>query len=187
MGNNELIAYKIVTEKQKKKRRTKKDTKIWYYTSYSYFVKYFKEKKQVTKEDVIMGIAMVYSWMPTIPETSEELMKKQGKNVVKLVNDLIEEKKFDEETIEKLKTYINNSLPGTSKLLHFIKPDMYPLWDSRICEILTNAKYAVSSTEKYLTYNKNCKSLKKDKKIMKEIEKKVEKHLRESEIRAAPL
>jgi geranylgeranyl pyrophosphate synthase len=59
---------------------------------------------------------------------------------------------------------------------------MYPLWDSRIYQILrdSKSKYAVSSTEKYIQYIKNCKELKKDKKIMNEIRKKVETHLREN-------
>jgi len=141
-----------------KKKRAKKDTKKWYYTSYPVFVKYFEEEKPLTKDDIIMGIAMVYSWMPTIPVTTEALMKEQGNEVVECVKDLIEGK-FDEETIEKLKEYINNSLPGTSKLLHFIRPDMYPLWDSQICKIITNSKYAVGSIKKYIKYKENCDSL----------------------------
>ena len=41
--------------------------KQWYLQSYEYFVKYFEDKKCLEKDDIVVGIAMAYSWMPKVP------------------------------------------------------------------------------------------------------------------------
>ena len=49
---------------------------------------------------------------------------------------------------------INNSLVGLSKLLHFINPIDYAIWDSRIYRYTTNKKssYGIGNTQLYLNY-----------------------------------
>ena len=46
------------------------------------------------------------------------------------------ELRIDLEQLELLQKIINNSVVGTSKLLHFINPEQYPIIDSRVCEFL---------------------------------------------------
>ena len=56
--------------------------------------------------------------------------------------------------LELLKITINNSLVGLSKLLHFINPVDYAIWDSRIYRYTTDKKssYGIGNTQLYLNY-----------------------------------
>ena len=49
---------------------------------------------------------------------------------------------------------MNNSNVGASKLLHFIYPEKYPIWDSKICEIITDKSnpQKVQNTLNYINY-----------------------------------
>jgi hypothetical protein len=53
-----------------------------------------------------------------------------------------------------IKSTINNSLVGLSKLLHFINPVVYAIWDSRIYRNTTDKKssYGIGNTQLYLNY-----------------------------------
>jgi hypothetical protein len=56
--------------------------------------------------------------------------------------------------LERIKLCINNSMVGASKLLHFINPQVYAIWDSRIFRYLTGKKsqYGIEKPENYLEY-----------------------------------
>lgn len=72
-----------------------------------------------------------------------------------------------------LKSCFNNSLVGSSKLLHFINPNQFAIWDSRVYRYLFNQtphSYRVENNNTYLDYlsfydyltnNSNIDSLKK--------------------------
>jgi len=55
-----------------------------------------------------------------------------------------------------LKELLNNSLVGTSKLLHFVNPKQYAIWDSRVYRYLYNKEkvhsYLVENVDKYQHY-----------------------------------
>ncbi|MGL5921128.1 MAG: hypothetical protein ACRCZQ_11610, partial [Bacteroidales bacterium] len=58
-----------------------------------------------------------------------------------------------------LKSCINNSIVGVSKLLHFISPEIYPIWDSRIYKYASgkkslNQNYINNVDSYYLYINK---------------------------------
>jgi len=44
--------------------------------------------------------------------------------------------------LDALKACINNSLVGASKLLHFINPEQYAIWDSKIFKYVTGRSMA---------------------------------------------
>jgi hypothetical protein len=44
------------------------------------------------------------------------------------------------EELEFLSLKINNSLVGTSKLLHFVNPEKHPIWDSRVYRYLASER-----------------------------------------------
>ena len=80
----------------------------------------------------------------------------------------------DEITI--LKNCFNNSLVGSSKLLHFINPEQFAIWDSRVCRYLlqkTPHSYIVENIDLYLDYLSFCDYLIKDNKT-EELQKIVE-------------
>ena len=49
---------------------------------------------------------------------------------------------------------MNNSNVGDSKLLHFMYPEKYPIWDSKICEIITGKSHhqKVQNAPNYINY-----------------------------------
>lgn len=100
--------------------------------NYSY--KLFKSQPLKTMSDFWKLVAFAYAWMPTIPNIYMEKIKD------------IEHKVFDEVVrlrkgtgnvkwlYETLTPVINNSVVGTSKVLHFVAPTVVPIYDSRVIE-----------------------------------------------------
>lgn len=78
-----------------------------------------------------------------------------------------------------LKGLLNNSLVGTTKLLHFINPDNFAIWDSRVYRYLTNKEpydNRIGNCNTYLDYLAFCDYLTKQQEfssLKKSIEKKV--------------
>jgi hypothetical protein len=89
--------------------------------------------------------------MPTIFEfTSNELEK-----CLPLLNKAKGSEMLIEDELNLLKSTFNNSLVGTSKLLHFINPEIYPIWDSRVYRYLTNSEpyhNRIGDTSSFLQY-----------------------------------
>ena len=82
-------------------------------------------------EDALPTIAhMAYGWMPTI-------LKKLSDSQPGIVGPATECRSFEEasELIKSLDdSPINNSWVGMSKVLHFINPEFFPIWDSRVAK-----------------------------------------------------
>ena len=125
--------------------------------------------------------------MPKIPQTARITATE-----VNLVNEIINGKFLKKEgsiKLEKLKKIVNNSMVGTSKLLHFIKPDLYPIWDSKVCKVFSEEEgnsYKVDKIGDYLKYRDFCdeiintnkfENIKKEVKVKIGLEKEEMEHL----------
>lgn len=118
------------------KRRAGKDEILaWYATSEKVFIKQPLE----TKEDFIKLIAFAYSWMPTIPKKVKlNIQSKDWREYKQLIDKLKRSRKVDKQVVildelfEKIVPVINNSIVGTSKVLHFIAPKKVPIIDSNV-------------------------------------------------------
>ena len=67
--------------------------------------------------------------------------------------------------IESLANNINGSVVGTSKLLHFIRPDVHAIWDSRVYRYLHKQKpyiYRLEAPDAYDGYLASIEELTKD-------------------------
>ncbi len=78
---------------------------------------------------------MVYGWMPTVlelrtrsavPFADEAAILESVRNGAAL----------SEDQLDQLKASINNSIVGVSKLLHFLCPHRYAIWDSKVYSYL---------------------------------------------------
>lgn len=103
------------------------------FLSYKYFVHYFSNIEKITEENFIIWSNFCYGWMPrmltikefsSLPSIIEILNKAKNQDSYLNINEL-----------NILKTSINNSIVWVSKLLHFINPRKYPIWDSRVWKI----------------------------------------------------
>ena len=74
---------------------------------------------------------MVYGWMPTVLElyiANPERDLAEAARLTKAKND----GDLTDAEVVYLANVVNRSLVGASKLLHFVAPDKYGIWDSKI-------------------------------------------------------
>lgn len=121
-----------------------------YIDSYTEFIAYFKQIDTIEKHHLIISSHFVYGWMPTIISLNQDNLS----DVLKLLNKVKKGYILEVKELAILKKCINNSLVGLSKLLHFIRPDKYAIWDSRILKFLTGKKgtYGIDKPILYLNY-----------------------------------
>ncbi len=135
-----------------------------YSISYKEFIKYFKEIEEIKTHHTIIGISFTYSRMPTILNINIE--KIEESTII-----LNKAKKWTIPTykeLETLKICFNNSIVGSSKLLHFINPEIFPIWDSRVCRYLlqkTPHSYIIENISTYMDYLIFCNSIIKNNKF----------------------
>ena len=135
----------------------------FYFNSYLYILSHLKAQKgNLNPESTMVAICLIYSWMPRVPH---KVVIKDN-DVIKLLNKAYHstyENKLSEQEIETIQFSINNSMVGTSKILHFINPNVYPMWDSNIAKIVKSEK---DKSEKevlnYLNYQNACLKLSDD-------------------------
>ncbi|MGF1903477.1 hypothetical protein [Aliivibrio sifiae] len=131
-----------------------------FHKSYYYFLKYFSQKDVITEEDLIIGANFTYGWMPTMMRFKSEDFELS----VSILNKAKSEIRISSQELMVLKGLINNSLVGASKLLHFINPEKYAIWDSRVCNFLVGKsyKYIVEKIDLYWEYLDLCERVSKD-------------------------
>lgn len=157
-----------------------------YLNSYREFIEYFRIIPKIEKHHLVISSHFVYGWMPTILK----LKQKDLEEVLLILNKAKTDKILIQPELEKLKYCINNSLVGTSKLLHFINPEIYPIWDSKIFKYWSGNKttYGIQKPEKYLEYRNQIIETSQHKDFLK-IQERIEKLLcyKVSSIRALEL
>jgi hypothetical protein len=158
-----------------------------YTYSYEKIKKHFEElkKKKDYSEWLVIGSSIVYSWMPTIlniggrdsnknkKKSSEEQrtrndipsIEKEARISLKKINGNKDNSSGADE-LQKIQLFINNSVVGMSKFLHFSFPEKYPIWDSRVESFLyataNNGKPTKSNYHRlkvlnnYLKYTESC-------------------------------
>lgn len=102
-----------------------------YIRSYPHILASLASCHVLTEQDFICGAHMVYGWMPTVLEihASESLGVLDG---VSLLHKARTQGQLSCSEIQQLAQLVNRSVVGASKLLHFINPEAFAIWDSRI-------------------------------------------------------
>ncbi len=123
-----------------------------YIISYPHIISYFHEQETIEDTDVVRGAHMAYGWMPTILNLYPN---KSLKEIAELLMLAKEGKSLTEEQITDIASVVNNSIVGASKLLHFVAPDKYAIWDSKVYKFVHEKKayhYNVNKVELYVKY-----------------------------------
>ncbi len=80
----------------------------------------------------------------------------QKKEILKILATIVGSKDATEKQFDSLKEFTNNSSVGASKLLHFICPAFFPIWDSRVAKAFFGRKkisyQLVNKTKKWKIY-----------------------------------
>ncbi|WP_394562119.1 hypothetical protein [Aquipseudomonas alcaligenes] len=102
-----------------------------YVRSYPHILAHLASCKVLTERDFICGAHMVYGWMPTILEihATESVTVPDG---VSLLQKARAQGQLSCSEIQRLAQLVNRSVVGASKLLHFVNPEAFAIWDSRI-------------------------------------------------------
>jgi len=124
--------------------------------SYRHFVTYFQDRETITEHDVVIATSFVYSWMPRCLDFK---VLTEFDNLAAYLNAVRRCYDLDTRALALFKRVINNSLIGTSKLLHFAAPEKYPIIDSRVAAFLEKHEQAVDTDdpECYVAYTCACR------------------------------
>jgi len=98
---------------------------------------------------------MAYGWMPTILELYPDQKSIDLPKAAKLLTEAKTNGRLTAEQLEKLASLVNNSLVGASKLLHFVAPTNFAIWDSKVYSFVHEERphnYRVNDAQKYLAY-----------------------------------
>lgn len=139
-----------------------------YILSYPHLLSYFATKKSLGAEDVVRGAHMVYGWMPTILELYSGPTKLDLVEAADLLTEARSAGTLTDAELEKIAGLVNNSLVGASKLLHFIAPNNFEIWDSNVYAFVFNEKphnYRVKQVAKYREYLGILRELQADQKF----------------------
>jgi hypothetical protein len=144
--------------------QTKVDRKKSYIRSYPHILAQLQTESALTERDFVCGAHIVYGWMPTILDlypTAERTLQ-QGAN---LLNKARVDGVLNQCELAELSALVNNSVVGASKLLHFVNPDAFAIWDSKIYRFIHSHaahQYRVNNTGAYLKYLGQLSELRKD-------------------------
>lgn len=121
-----------------------------YLNSYLTFIDYFEKIDEIKKQHLIISSHFVYGWMPTILN----LKLNNLDEILPILNQAKTDKLLGKEDLKKLRFSINNSAVGITKLLHFINPEIYPIWDSKIYKYWSGNKTisGIDKPENYLEF-----------------------------------
>jgi hypothetical protein len=107
---------------------TKQDT--WYKITYPVFI---KQKFPENKEEFCRLMALVYSWMPRIP-TITDINDKEWTELLANLKKLNNDDSVLESLLYQLIPVVNNSVVGSSKILHVLYPSLIPIIDMGVIE-----------------------------------------------------
>lgn len=126
-----------------------------YIISYPYIIDHFQAIKEFSEQDFICCAHIVYGWMPTILDLNPNKRSIGLKRGADLLGKAKKTGELADNEIDFLSKLVNNSLVGTSKLLHFTSPNSFAMWDSKIYSFVFEEKphnYRVNQLEKYREY-----------------------------------
>ncbi len=125
-------------------------------TTYGPMLEFAKRNKTKFDKTTLIGLAhMAYGWMPTMIQS------------ITIEQDFIEWIKqidigcIDKSFLTKIGKLTNDSIVGASKLLHFLNPEMYPIYDSRVYKTISEKeKHNLSKDyDNYIHYTNKLRNL----------------------------
>jgi hypothetical protein len=106
-----------------------------------------------TWEEALAAVHVVYAWMPTIlkPDRAGALFSSREALVGAIQR--AQQKsalasKIPDSDLELVFTFANQSYVGASKLLHFLNPEKFPIWDRRVANAFLWRDIASSTINK---------------------------------------
>jgi len=140
----------LLRELQEKLKIITPDSK--YAATYPHFIQYFRNIEEISEHEFFISVHFVYGWMRRIPKLYLDHLD----DCIICLNQARSPALLIEPQFIILKDTINHSVIGPSKLLHFINPELYPIWDTNVCRFLygVEGNDKVNNVGRYLHYLK---------------------------------
>ncbi len=132
---------------------------------------HFKGLPKIDWDAAILGLHIVYGWMPTIPKLEIPTGWPRAKRdaLCALLTAVKAEKVPDECEMGFLAEFTGkNSVVGASKLIHFLNPKKCPIWDTRVAQsfLWKGACYGtVNKAARWVDYQSTVENWTKDKEV----------------------
>jgi len=144
------------------------DADVATFKAYKAFVSYCRQIKRMNLHHFLIASHFVYGWMPTMLQISPDAASDKARTAdinqaLRILNKVKSHTSISSADIESLRKCVNNSLVGTSKLLHFIDPNKYPIWDKKIVASLGLKAHTVSKLAYYECFRTRCFCISKEK------------------------
>ncbi len=98
---------------------------------------FFQTHQPLDWQHAVLGLHIVYGWMPTIPDWDRIMAigDDEGKTM-KLLQSLnvATHGPLAPEQLDSIVSFCNESYIGASKFLHFLSPQVFPIWDLRVAK-----------------------------------------------------
>lgn len=134
-----------------------------YIRSYRAIEAHFASIAEFDADAFIVATHVVYGWMPTILELAEDTDDKIDAAVSALNRS--RSGSLTDNDLSLLLRIVNNSLVGTSKLLHFASPAQFAIWDSRVYSFVFGREpyhYRMNSIPDFREYHRVLDHIKAD-------------------------
>jgi len=125
-----------------------------YLVSYPEFVAYFANLGEISRHNLIIGANFIYGWMPrTLRFKSQDFP-----SAIATLNAVKHGSAVGTRELILLQGLIDHSMVAVSKLLHFVRPDRYVIWDSNVCMYVNRAESPglIQKPDNYLALLDNC-------------------------------
>jgi hypothetical protein len=131
-----------------------------YLQSYPEFVAYFAGLEEITRHNLIIAANFVYGWIPSILEFKSQ----DFASAVAVLNEVKHGGLIRKQDLALLRGLIDNSMVAVSKLLHFVRPDLYVIWDRRVYTYVNGrySQYQIQKPGNYLAFLDNCREIAHD-------------------------
>ncbi len=136
-----------------------------YILSYPHIASYMSAVANFSESDFVRGCHMVYGWMPTVLDLYPEPPNPSLGESALLLQKAKTTGALTADELESLAKVVNNSIVGASKLLHFVSPENFAIWDSKIYSFVHEQKpynHRVNRVGAYLEYIGKLNELKAD-------------------------
>ena len=127
-----------------------------YLLTYPEFIRYFQKLPVIRCHNLIIAANFTYGWIPSITEF-RKFQRKDFKEATTILNRVKAGNHVNEENVKTLQALIDNSLIAVSKLLHFVNPNFYGIWDTNVSQYLTGSNS--KSVKLYLQWLDVCQDL----------------------------
>lgn len=100
---------------------------------YSCLVAYFSRPGPIVWSDAVAGLHVIHGWMPTRVNFERVLMLESDRRdeLVANLNAVRKKGAIGADGLLTLAEFAGNSVAGASRLLHFLSPRSFPVWDGR--------------------------------------------------------